>query len=85
MKEDKIEKTKMKNISLKQMFNILVDCILNNKEQPTFYYRREWEYGHPEYVEITEVDLMYGRFKTKDDDFSEFEWELKKSNIYMED
>lgn len=83
MKEDKIEKTRMKNISLKEMFDTLIDCILNKKEEyPTFYYRREWEYGHPEYVEITEVDLMYGRFKTIDDDFSEFEWELEKSNIY---
>lgn len=32
----------MKNISLKEMFNILIDCILNQKEDyPTFYYKRE--------------------------------------------
>lgn len=70
----------MLNISLKEMFNILIDCILNNKEQPFFYYKRE-----NEYVLIQEVDLMSSRFKTVDDDFSEYEWELEESNIYKED
>ena len=73
----------MKNITLQEMLNILVDCVLNNKERPTFYYRREWETGHPEFLEIAEVDLLDTRFKTIDDDFSEFEWELENSNIYM--
>jgi len=73
----------MKNITLQEMLNILVDCILNNKERPTFYYRREWETGHPEFLEIAEVDLLDTRFKTIDDDFSEFEWELENSNIYI--
>ena len=73
----------MKNITLQEMLNILVDCILNNRERPTFYYRREWETGHPEFLEIAEVDLLDTRFKTIDDDFSEFEWELENSNIYM--
>ena len=77
----------MKNISLKEMFNILIDCILNQKEDyPTFYYKRaNFHTGHPEFIEITEVDLLYGRFKTIDGDFSEFEWELENSNIYMEE
>ena len=70
----------MLNISLKEMFNILIDCILNNKEQPFFYYKRE-----NEYVLIQEVDLMSSRFKTVDDDFSEYEWKLEESNIYKED
>lgn len=75
----------MVNISLQEMFVILTNSILNNQEPPTFYYRNEWETGHPEYVEITEVDLLQGRFKTKDDDFSEYEWELEDSNIYIEE
>ena len=81
-----MKNTNFRNISLKEMFDTLIDCILNNREEyPKFYYRREWEEGHPEYVEITEVDLLYGRFKTIDDDFSEFEWELEKSNIYVKE
>ena len=70
----------MKHITLKEMFNVLIDCILNSKEQPFFYYKRE-----NEYVLIQEVDLMSSRFKTVDDDFSEYEWELEESNIYKED
>ena len=73
----------MRNVSLKEMFEILIDCILNNKEQPTFYYRREWETGHPEFLEIRDIDLLDTRFRTWDDDFSEYEWELEKSNIYI--
>ena len=73
----------MVNISLQEMFNILTNCITNKQEPPKFYYKREWEEGHPEYVEITEVDLLRGRFKTIDDDFSEFDWELEDSNIYI--
>ena len=30
----------MKHITLKEMFEILIDCIINQKEQPTFYYTR---------------------------------------------
>ena len=70
----------MKHITLKEMFNILSGCILNNKEQPCFYYKRE-----NEYVLIQEVDLMDSRFTTVDNDFSEYEWELEKSNIYMKE
>lgn len=73
----------MRNVSLKEMFDILVDCILNNKEQPVFYYRFEYEENHFDMYMITEVDLMRGRLKTINDDFSEYEWELKKSNIYI--
>ena len=77
----------MKNISLKEMFDILIDCIMNKKEQyPTFYYKRKnFNTGNPEFTEITEVDLMYGRFKTIDDDFSEFEWEINESHIYIKE
>lgn len=33
--------------------------------------------------EIIELDLLRGRFITDDGDFSEFEWELEESHIYM--
>ena len=70
----------MKNITLKEMFEILIDCIINQKEQPTFYYKRE-----NDYVIIQEVDLMDSRFRTTDGDFSEYEWELKRNTIYVEE
>lgn len=70
----------MKHIALKKMLDILVECIINQKEEyPTFYYKREYDY-----IEITEVDLLQGEFRTIDGDFSEFSWEIEKSNIYME-
>lgn len=70
----------MKHITLKEMFNILIDCILNNKEQPFFYYKRE-----NEYILIQEVDLMDSRLRTTDGDFSKYEWEFEKSTIYVEE
>ena len=70
----------MEHITLKEMFNILIDCILNNREQPFFYYKRE-----NEYVLIQEVDLMDPRLRTIDGDFTEYEWELEESNLYKED
>lgn len=68
----------MRNISLKEMFEMLIDCILNKKDYPTFYYKRE-----NEFIGLSEVDLLDSRFKTIDDDFSEYQWELEKSNIYV--
>lgn len=73
------------NVSLQEMFNTLINCIINNKEQPTYYYKREYEKDYPEFIEITEVDLIRGRFKTIDDDFSEYEWELEDSHIYIKE
>lgn len=70
----------MKHITLKAMFKILINCIINKKEQPIFYYKRE-----NEYVIIQEVDLMDSRFRTTDGDFSEYEWELERSTIYVEE
>ena len=77
----------MKHITLKEMFDILINCILTQKkEYPTFYYKRQnWNTGNDEFIEITEVDLLYGRFNTIDGDFSEYDWEKEKSNIYMEE
>lgn len=76
---------RFKEISLQEMFSILIDCIVNNKERPTFYYEREWELDKFDYSEITEVDLMRGRFITLDNDFSEYEWELEKSHIFLKE
>lgn len=76
----------MKHITLKEMLDAMVDCIINKKEYPTFYYKRQNYYtSNDEFVEITEVDLMCGRFDTVDGDFSEFDWEVEKSNIYMKE
>ena len=52
----------MLNISLKEMFNYLIEYIFKEKKLPTFYYKRANFYTeNDEYVEITEVDLMRGR------------------------
>lgn len=76
----------MLNISLKEMFNYLIEHIFKGKKLPTFYYKRANFYTESdEYVEITEVDLMRGRFKTIDDDFSEYDWEKGQSNIYIKE
>ena len=74
---------KFKNIELKEMFDICIDCILNNKEFPTFYYETELDKFN--YQEITEIDLLRGRFKTADDDFSEYEWEIENSHIFLKE
>lgn len=69
------------NITLKEMLEDLVKWQLgeDNKYGGEFYYRN----GDENYDKITEVDLLYSRFKTEDNDFSEYDWELKESNIYV--
>ena len=69
------------NITLKEMLEDLVNWALGEecKYGGEFYYRN----GEGDYFEITEVDLMSGRFKIENDDFSEYDWELKESNIYV--
>lgn len=73
----------MKNITLKEMFNIIIKCILSqNIEMPCFYYKRENLYtGKDEFIEIKEIDLLDTRFYTVDRDFSEYDWEIENSNI----
>ena len=70
-----------KNISLEEMLKTEVDSILTNYENGStdYYYKN----GEGEFHEITELDLLRGRFYTDDGDFSEFEWELKESHIYI--
>ncbi len=71
----------MKNITLEEMLKTEVSDILNS--YPTgghiYYYKND----EGEYHEIVELDLLRGRFITSDGDFSEFEWELEESHIYM--
>ena len=75
----------MVNITLKQMLEELVQCVLSNKPVPVYYYKREnIETGNDEFVEITSVDLLDSRYRTSDD-FSEYEWELENSRIYKEE
>lgn len=76
-----MNKITYKKITLKEMLEDLVKWVLGEecKYGGEFYYRN----GEGDYFEITEVDLMRSRFKTEDNDFSEYDWELKESNIYV--
>lgn len=71
----------MKHITLKEMLETEVKDILDNYKTGghTYYYKN----GEGQYHEIIELDLLRGRFITDDGDFSEFEWELEESHIYM--
>ena len=71
----------MKHITLKEMFETEVYNILNGYPINSTYY---WKDGDNQYHEIVELDLLRGRFITNNGDFSEFEWELEESRIYME-
>lgn len=73
----------MKNITLKTMFEMEIHDILHNYPSGghTYYYKN----GEGKYYEIIELDLLRGRFVTDDGDFSEFEWELENSNIYIDE
>lgn len=75
-----------KNVSLKEMFDMLIKEIMEdvsdtfNRETYNKFY---WKNGDGELHEIVEVDLMRGRFITEDGDFSQYEWEYKESSIYL--
>lgn len=71
----------MKHITLEEMFNMEVNDILNRYSNG--YKKYYWKNGDGEYHEIVELDLLQGRFRTDDGDFSEFDWELEESNIYV--
>lgn len=78
----KSEVINMTHITLQIMLETEVKNILNNynSEIHTYY----WKNGDNEYHKIVEIDLLRGRFITGDGDFSEFEWEIEESRIYME-
>ena len=70
----------MKHITLREMLEEMVECILNNKLLPNYY----WKDSDNQYNRIITVDLMY-RIITENGDFTEFEWELIKSDLYKEE
>lgn len=75
-----MKKTTYKNITLKEMLEDLVKWQLNEEyKYGTFYYQD----GDGNFEEITQIDLLDSRFRTENGDFSEYEWELKESNIYV--
>ena len=67
----------MDKITLKEMLEEIIDCILNKKEFLTYY----WEDDQENFHRITEVDLLY-RIRDDSGDFTEFEWQLKESKLY---
>lgn len=73
----------MKNITFEEMLNMEVQDLLHGYPSGgyTYYYKD----GDVVYHEIVELDLLRGRFVTDDGDFSEFEWELKESHIYIDE
>lgn len=73
----------MKNITFEAMLNMEIQDLLNGYPSGgrTYYYRN----GEGEYHEIIELDLLRGRFITDDGDFSEFDWELEESHVYIEE
>ena len=68
-----------KNVSLEFMLQHIIDEITKGIDPINFYWYHEDTGLH----EIVECDLFRGRFITDDGDFSEFEWELKESRIYI--
>ena len=73
----------MRHLTLKEMLETEVaDLLAGYPNGGKTYY---WKNGENQYHEIVELDLLRGRFITDDGDFSEFEWEIKESRIYMED
>lgn len=76
----------MKRVTVKQMLEELTEALVTQKEPETYYWEREnFNTGNLEMVEITEVDLLRDRFKTIDDDFNYYEYELQDSHIYRKE
>lgn len=73
----------MRNISFKEMLETEVaDLLAGYPDGGKTYF---WKDGDGRYHEIIELDLFRGRFVTDNGDFSEFEWEIKESRIYVEE
>ena len=71
------EARRVKHITLKEMLEEIIQCILEQKEIKDYY----WKDGEEEFRRITEIDLL-DRIRTSNDDFTEFEWELAESRLY---
>lgn len=73
----------MKNITFKEMLDMeIADIFANYPDGGKTYFYKDGD-GH--YHEIVELDLLRGRFVTDNGDFSEFEWEINESRIYIEE
>lgn len=73
----------MKHVSFKWMLETEVaDLLAGYPDGGKTYF---WKDGEGYYHEIVELDLLRGRFITDNGDFSEFEWEIKESRIYVEE
>ena len=73
----------MKNITFEEMLNMKVKELLSGSESnDTIYYYKNGDNG---YHEIVELDLLRGRFVADNGDFSEFDWEIKESHIYIDE
>lgn len=68
------------NITLDEMLTEMVNCIREGIGFDKYY----WYHEDKGFLEITECDLFYGRIIMEDGDFSEFDWEIKESNIYKQ-
>lgn len=71
------EAGRVKHITLKEMLEEIIQCIVEQKEIKDYY----WKDGEGEFRRITEIDLL-DRIRTSNDDFTEFEWELAESRLY---
>ena len=72
----------MEKITLRTMFETEIRDLFDQYSNGSHKYF--WKNGEGQYKEIVEMDLLRGRFVTEDGDFSEFEWEINESRIYME-
>lgn len=72
----------MEKITLKTMLETEIKDLLDRYSNG--FHKYFWKNGDGQYKEIVEMDLLRGRFVTEDGDFSEFEWEINESRIYME-
>ena len=67
----------MDKITLKEMLEEIIDCILNKKEFSTYY----WEDDQENFHRITQVDLL-DDIRDDYNNSTEFEWQLKDSTLY---
>ena len=74
-----MEKMSFKKVSLEFMLQHIVDEITKGIPPIEFFFFCEDTGFH----KIVECDLYRGRFVTEDGNFSEFEWEMEKSHIFV--
>ena len=62
----------MKHITLREMLEEIVKCIVKKEEIKNYYYKN----NEGDYKKITSIDLLC-RIEFEYDDFTEYEWERK--------